>query len=259
MHVRTVLGDVGVAPSNQRETVMRTARAALLVLAASLSFAAPAAADDDRVVAADVVEAVNAEATVPAAPNPATDVPSSGEDEASLAMGFGKTISFDFPAAGDGTTVGLTTVFEGTAADTKIALQPTAVGLRALVHIESAAAPERFEFPLGGDVAELKLQPDGSAVAYDLSGAILSSVAPAWARDASGRPVATHYEIEGTALVQVINHRDGVYDYAITADPWWLPAWATLAYIRCQTHRYCRHLMNKNFWKGIRYALEHLT
>jgi hypothetical protein len=38
----------------------------------------------------------------------------------------------------------------------------------------------------------------------------------------AGREVPTHYEIDGTTLVQVIDHRGGDWQYGITADPnWW--------------------------------------
>ena len=35
----------------------------------------------------------------------------------------------------------------------------------------------------------------------------------AWARDAIGRPVPTHYEIHGSKLTQVVDHRSGGYTY----------------------------------------------
>lgn len=235
---------------------MRMTRAVLILTAALSLGAAPAALAEDQAVATDVAEAVNAQDAAPAAANRAADVPESAAETATLKVGGGQEIGFDLPAVGDGTRFGLTTVFDGAAPGTQVAVQPTGQGLRALIRIDSPVAPERYTFPLTGDVADLKLQPDGSSVAYDKDGTALATVAPPWARDASGLTVPTHYEVDGTTLVQVVDHQGGLYDYAITADPWWVPI--AVAVGRCQAHRYCRHVMNKNFWKGVKYALDHL-
>ena len=42
-----------------------------------------------------------------------------------------------------------------------------------------------------------------------------------WARDANGAEVPTHYEITGTTLTQIIDHRMEPYAYPIVADPFW--------------------------------------
>lgn len=48
-----------------------------------------------------------------------------------------------------------------------------------------------------------------------------AAIAPPWAHDAAGKAVPTHYEIDGTTLVQVVEHKGGNYSYGITADPHW--------------------------------------
>ena len=50
----------------------------------------------------------------------------------------------------------------------------------------------------------------------------------AWARDAIGRPVPTHYEIHGSKLTQVVDHRSGGYTYPIVADPSWSEIWSAI-------------------------------
>ena len=54
--------------------------------------------------------------------------------------------------------------------DAQVAVQPTGEGFRALVNIDSADAPERFEFPVGGEVVELRKLADGSVLAIDGAG-----------------------------------------------------------------------------------------
>jgi hypothetical protein len=109
-------------------------------------------------------------------------------------------------------------VFDGAGADTVVAVQGTD-GLRALVHIDSAQAPERFDFPIGGDVASLRLTASGGVDALNGEGEVIATASAPWAVDANGADVPTRYEINGTTLTQVVEHRDGNYAYGIVADP----------------------------------------
>jgi hypothetical protein len=104
-----------------------------------------------------------------------------------------------------------------------LVVEDTPQGLRALVHIDSPEAPERFDFPIGGDVATLRLTEDGGAAALNELGEVITVAAPPWATDAIGTSVPTHDEIHGTTLTQVVEHHGGTYTYGIVADPWWNP------------------------------------
>lgn len=44
-----------------------------------------------------------------------------------------------------------------------------------------------------------------------------------WALDANGKPVPTHYEVNGTTLTQVVEHAAGTA-YPVVADPSYWPA-----------------------------------
>ncbi|WP_229054318.1 hypothetical protein [Aeromicrobium sp. Leaf350] len=67
------------------------------------------------------------------------------------------------------------------------------------------------------------MAPDGSAQAYNGQGDLISIAATPWAVDAAGRPVPTHFEINGLSLTQVVEHRSAEFAYGIVADPWWNP------------------------------------
>lgn len=56
-----------------------------------------------------------------------------------------------------------------------------------------------------------------------------ATIGAAWAVDANGAPVETHYEIEGSSLIQVVNV-DADTAYPVVADPawWWWAATATM-------------------------------
>lgn len=161
----------------------------------------------------------------PADFNAAVSLPTDHDASAALVSEYG-TLGFDVPTTGDveqRTSTGV--VLKGADKDTSIAVESTTHGVRALVHIESEDAPERFKFPVGGDVATLHPNANGSVDAIDADGTTVATAMPAWAVDAAGSEVPTHFEIEGTTLIQVVEHRGGGFEYGITADPdWWKAA-----------------------------------
>lgn len=87
--------------------------------------------------------------------------------------------------------------------------------------IAGASAPTRYEYPLRVPAnATVNLDPANGAVQItDAVGNFLAGVAPAWAKDANGADIATHYELEGMTLTQVVEHAEGSA-YPIVADPW---------------------------------------
>lgn len=98
-------------------------------------------------------------------------------------------------------------------------------GVRALAGIAAPAAADGYAFAVSGDAASLVLQDDGSVLASRADGTAIGRVERPWARDANGAEVPTHYEIAGTTLTQIIDHRSGPYAYPIVADPFWDTAW----------------------------------
>lgn len=86
--------------------------------------------------------------------------------------------------------------------------------------IDDASAPSRYSYPLGLSAGgSASLQRDGGVLLLDSQGEYLASVAPAWAKDADGKDVPTHYELDGITLTQVVDHGVGV-NYPVVADPW---------------------------------------
>ena len=94
--------------------------------------------------------------------------------------------------------------------------------MRAQTIIGNSSAPNSYSYTFGdgfqpvedadGDFWVVKSDATGSAATY--------SVAAAWARDAGGKDVPTHYEIQGNSLVQVISPPADA-TYPIVADPTW--------------------------------------
>lgn len=175
----------------------------------------------------DISDALNEEAAAPAVSEFVdglvdTALPDSG-DAPATSSGPEGSLTMAVPAEGTDVAVQSdnTALFDGTADDTTLAVQSTSDGLRALVHIDSADAPERFEFPIGGDVVSLTPREDGGVDAVNAAGEVIAAASAPWATDANGADVPTHYEIVGTTLVQVVEHRDAGFAYGIVADPSW--------------------------------------
>lgn len=91
--------------------------------------------------------------------------------------------------------------------------------LQVLTVIDDPEAPTRYAYNLDlpdGSTASLD---DGLVTIINADGSFGGGVAPAWALDADGNPVLTHYELDGSTLTQVIEH-DDASAYPIVADPW---------------------------------------
>lgn len=94
--------------------------------------------------------------------------------------------------------------------------------LQVATTITSSAAPTSYRYGLGvASGASLELRPDGGVDIVSNKGEYLGGVAAPWAKDSSGRDIATHYEVAGTSLVQVVAHTaSNDVAYPVVADPW---------------------------------------
>jgi len=92
--------------------------------------------------------------------------------------------------------------------------------------LSSANAPTRYSYDFFVEgKGELILDKDGRVHVVGESGYVTAVIAPAWAFDARGAEVPTHYEVSGGQLTQVVEH-GAQYAYPIVADPqtlyyWW--------------------------------------
>ena len=84
--------------------------------------------------------------------------------------------------------------------------------------INNANAPKRYAYKM--QVPEgAKIQRAGSSVLVTKGKKMVAGIAPAWAKDAKGKSVPTHYEVKGSTVTQVVDH-GSQYAYPIVADPW---------------------------------------
>lgn len=134
----------------------------------------------------------------------------------------GASVSVSVSAASnDGELDGGNIVYSGAGEDADVVARPTDAGAQAVIVIHGADAPSRYTFPVKVDDAPARLRPrtDGGVDVHtrlvDVPAAAV--VAPAWAVDADGAPVPTHYEVEGDQLIQVVDHEGAAYP--VVADP----------------------------------------
>lgn len=86
--------------------------------------------------------------------------------------------------------------------------------------LQDANAPERYAYPITvPEGARLELV-NGQPFVWAADGSMIGGFFPAWAVDAAGQSVPTHYELESGVLTQVVEHHSasGV-QYPVVADP----------------------------------------
>ena len=65
------------------------------------------------------------------------------------------------------------------------------------------------------------MHPDGSVRFFDTDGNEVAGILAPWAVDADAKMVPTHYTLDGTTLVQTVDHRRAAYP--VVADPVFVP------------------------------------
>lgn len=85
-------------------------------------------------------------------------------------------------------------------------------------------APQSFTYALPDSILPV-LNDDGSVVLFsapetdDAVASVAGVVDAPWAKDASGAPVATHFEVDNGDLVQIVEHAQATLAYPVVADP----------------------------------------
>lgn len=226
------------------------AGAVMFTLTVSLAVPASAFADtSDNVTTSEIASAINttdaASGDLVAEPVPSktdadsaaivlkdgstTDIPKSPEEGIELTGKDGSDITIELPNADDANDAQRlsdgTVVYSGTDGSAS-AVIPTNDGVQVLATIANVDAPTHYDYvisvPEGGKV---EVVADGGAQIVDASGTGTLYVGAPWAKDSNGTTVPTHFKVEGTSLVQVVDHSSGDFTYPVVADPRFYWAW----------------------------------
>ncbi|MGJ3192654.1 hypothetical protein ACR30Z_21080 [Paenarthrobacter sp. FR1] len=93
--------------------------------------------------------------------------------------------------------------------------------------INGPQAPTRYDYKIDADEGVVLELADGGAISIKgLDGSEQGMILPAWAVDANGTAVSTHYEVSGNIVTQVVEHNTPGLAYPVVADPkvyyaWW--------------------------------------
>lgn len=126
--------------------------------------------------------------------------------------------------------------------------------LQIVTVIAEEDAPERYEYQLElSQGVHLELLPDGRAVVVDSADEIVVGLfEKPWARDAEGADVPTYFTVEGSTLVQTVEHAGA--SYPVLADPIWIPALGLVA--RWTAHALAQQAARNISTAAIRAALQ---
>ena len=222
----------------ERSLRRRAVLAVVGLVAVSVGVVSPVAADDG-VVATETGEALEVAGSLVADAAPLSDtgdgfVAVVAGSEVELPADPAESLVLDGAAGGIGVDLPVVAglddgvvdesgavVYQSDTSPVSLAAQATEDGgMQVLVVIDGPDAPTEYRFdttvPAG---AVLLPSTDGGAAVVDAEGSVVAVVAPAWAVDANGQPVPTHYRIDGTTLVQVIDHHGAAYP--VVGDPCW--------------------------------------
>lgn len=163
------------------------------------------------------------------------EISKDGSNDARVVLDGGEDglqISFGLPTAEDAKDARVsadgTTVFADPNGLVDVGVQTLADGaVRALTVINNREAPVEYEYQIDAE-AGIVLEPTGGGAILlrGVDGSSRGAVLPAWAVDANGSPVRTHYEIADGTVTQVIEHKAEGVAYPVVADPkvyyaWW--------------------------------------
>lgn len=150
-------------------------------------------------------------------------VPTNPSDPISLESSSGQSISIDLPFSGvadDGVFVTEGVVaYSNNNSTTTAPVVKNDGSIQIATVIESASAPLAYVYelnlPAGAEIIS-----SGSALLFVNGDEFVGGIAPAWAKDADGKDVPTRFEVSGTSVTQIVEHRSEEYSYPIVADPW---------------------------------------
>jgi hypothetical protein len=155
----------------------------------------------------------------------AIEIPLNPTDRVQITSRNGSTISVGLPfsksakaalAIADGALV-----FDNQNGSDTAVLAKTDGSLQIATVLTTQDAPTNYSYDLTLPAGvKVTVNSDGGVVFLGANGRYLGGVAPAWARDARGANIPTHYELSGSTLIQVVEHKNLPYAYPIVADPW---------------------------------------
>jgi Protein of unknown function (DUF2599) len=152
-------------------------------------------------------------------------VPTYPSNPVSLESSTGNVISIELPFADAAANAAVVTegvvAYDNNNASTTAPVVKDDGSLQVTTVIEDASAPSEYAYQLSIPAgATASLGEDGNVIILDAEGLFVGGVTPAWAKDANGVEVPTHYVLSESTLTQVVEHTGAEFAYPVVADPW---------------------------------------
>ncbi|WP_181024581.1 DUF2599 domain-containing protein [Rathayibacter rathayi] len=113
------------------------------------------------------------------------------------------------------------TVYDNHNSTSTVAVTHTDGSVAFISVIGNRSAPTAYTYTLDLPAGStLHANDSGTISIVDAAGVWSAGVKPAWARDANGISVSTHYEITGTTLTQIVDLSQRGIAFPVVADPW---------------------------------------
>lgn len=149
-------------------------------------------------------------------------VPKDASDGVQLSGGAELTIGLPFADqasnAADSPKAGVV-VYDNNNGSSTVPVTHTDGTLQITTVIENANAPKRYDYPISMPAgASLTQDAKGTVAVVTADGSPLRVFGEAWAKDANGKTVPTHYEVHGNTLTQVVEFSEATA-FPVVADP----------------------------------------
>jgi len=176
------------------------------------------------IVAPEVLDDVISEDATGTGGDPKVEIPAEVTDPISISSSDGTRVDLRLPESGEAGTGeeiadGIVSFDNGNGSySAPIVKEGGSVQVTTV--IVSADAPTRYEYSLTvPEGASVAIEDGGTVIVRDAQGGYVAGILPAWAKDADGSAVPTHYEVAGSTVTQVIEH-DADTRFPVVADPW---------------------------------------
>ncbi|UXM92853.1 DUF2599 domain-containing protein [Paenarthrobacter sp. JL.01a] len=152
-------------------------------------------------------------------------IPTDPVEPVSVESATGTSIKVSLPFAGEAASakevLSGVVAYDNDNGSTTVPVVKNDGSVQIMTVINNSEAPSAYTYRIGlPPGSSLASESDGSVSVLAPDGSRIGAFAPAWAKDAHGADVSTHYEVTGTTLVQVVDHSSANIAYPVTADPY---------------------------------------
>ena len=176
------------------------------------------------IVAPEVLDNVISEDSTGTGGDPEVAIPAEVTDPISILSSDGRQVDLKLPntrelSTGEEIADGIVS-FDNGDGSYSAPIVKEGGSVQATTVITSSDAPTRYEYSLiVPEGSSVDLDDGGMIIVRNAQGGYVAGILPAWAKDADGFAIPTHYELVESTVTQVIEHNANNH-YPVVADPW---------------------------------------